>query len=339
MKARVGNAARLRKLFLVSTVRGGRYRFATRELRRCVFGALVLSLTAGCTTSTAAPAPTSTPKATAGALGGARRSSVVTYASAPKAVQTVLDHTGLEPVVETTGAKLAVGHHVVVAGDVDPSDLSAMAQVGDDAVDEVDQLTGLSVHGRVLILAPATEAEYLAWGGAGFTDAWGITRYLAWKGAQTWITLNLATGGLDAGTLKADQPLLVHVIDHEMFHALTLKPSGRGKAPLWLTEGFAALAGQQQATVWPRTPPTRVTLPTDTQVRTDTYGYFLAWQFVVFVERRVGQARAMRFYFAAVSPRRHSTLNALSNRYLKASLATLASRWKHAYRKHGPIGI
>lgn len=324
---------------LVSTVRDGGYGLATRALRRCALTALALSLTTGCTTSTVASVPTPAPTATVAAVGGAHRSSVVTYAKAPKTVQAVLDHTGLEPVVESTGAKLAMGRHVVVAGDVDPSDLSAMADVGDDAVDEVDNMTGHSGYGRVLILAPATEAEYEAWGGAGYTDAWGVTRVLAWRGAQTWITLNLAAGGLDAGTLKADQPLLVHVIDHEMFHALTLKPGGQGQAPLWLTEGFAEVAGQMQATVWPRTPPRRATLPTDTQVHKDTYGYFLAWQFVAFVEGRVGPARAMRFYFAAVSPQRDSTLNALSRRYLGASLARLTSNWQHAYRKHGPIGM
>lgn len=324
---------------LVSDDRDGGCGLATRTLRRCALTTVALSLTTGCTTSTAAPASITAPTATAGAMAGAHRSSVVTYADAPKAVQAVLDHTGLEPVVEGTGAKLAVGRHVLVAGDVDSADLAALAHVGDGAVDEVDKLTGQRLQGRVLILAPATEPEYQTWGGSGYTDAWGVTRVVARRGAQTWITLNLAAGGLDAATLKADQPLLVHVIDHEMFHALTLKPGGQGQAPLWLTEGFAEVAGQQQAVVWPRTPPRRATVPTNAQVHTDTYGYFLAWQFVAFVERRVGQARAMRFYVAAVSPERHSTLNALSKRYLGASLARLTSDWKHAYRKHGPIGM
>lgn len=262
----------------------------------------------------------------------------MSYARAPKAARAVLDRTGLESVVESTRAKLAVGRHVVVVGDVGSPDLYQMALIGDLAVDEVDRIDGRHFGGRVLILAPATQDEYRAWGGAGYTDAWGITKVPPQKDGSTWITLDLSKPGLTAATMEDDHTLLKEVIAHEMFHALTLKPGGRARAPLWLIEGFAEVAGERMSRLAARTPPRRATLPTDTQIEQDPYGYYMAGQIAAYIEQRSGR-RAMRFYFAAVSPHRRGTLNEISERYLDISVQDLVRLWKRAYRRHGPISM
>lgn len=300
-------------------------------LTRCALAALALVVTAGCTTKAAIVPSTATPTPVV-ATSGADRPSVMSYADAPRAVRTLLDHTGVEPIVVSAGAKLAVARHVVVAGDVDPFDLSQMAVEGDIAVDAVDRIDGRSFRGRVLILAPATESDYRAWAGRGHSDDWGITPRTPWHGGSTWIILHLSASGLSAATLDADPHLLRDVITHEMFHALTLTHGSR--APLWLTEGFAEVAGQK---LGPPHLPKRVALPTDAQVDGHPLGYFLAWQFAAFLNHRVGHARAMRFYLAAVAPHRQAAINALSKRDLGASLPSLVRSWKKAYRAHGVI--
>jgi hypothetical protein len=260
----------------------------------------------------------------------------VAYRSAPKSVRTLLDGSGLEPEVEAAGAKLAVGDHVLVAGDAPDSVLTEIAVVGDRAVAEVDRLDGRTVNGRVLILAPATRSEYETWTAGDNFDDWGVTGFAAWKGGHSWITLALAQPGLYADTLMDDRQLLEHVIAHEMFHALTT-PSGRGRAPLWLTEGFAEMAGQKMSKIADGSPPRRASLPTADQFQPNTPAYFLAWQFALYLVNHQGREPAMRFYFAAVSKHRHSTLHALSKRYLKAPLPALVRRWEHDYATHGPI--
>jgi len=302
------------------------------RLIRCALAALALSLTAGCTTSRAV-VPSTTPgtaPSTAGA--GVDRASVVSYAAAPPKVRALVDHTGLEPVVESTGARLALGRHVVVAGDVDATDLHQIALLGDLAVDAVDRMDRRSFAGKLLILAPATESDFRAWDGTGYADAWGVTKVMPWHGGPTWVTLHLSAPGISAATLDDDRLLLRRVITHEVFHALTLSPTSR--APKWLTEGFAELAGP---TLGPHVVPEHASLPSDAQVHHDPLGYFWAWQFASFLTQHAGRARSMRFYLAAVAPHWHATMNALSRRYLGASLSSLVHSWQHAYRAQGPI--
>jgi hypothetical protein len=304
-------------------------------LTRCALATVAVLMAAGCTTE-AAVAPTTTPPTPVVASDGADHPQVMRYADAPGAVRALLDHTGLEPVVESTGAKLAVGEHVVVAGDIDSTDLQQLALGGDVTVDAVDRIDGHGFGGRVLILAPATESDYRAWGGAKYPHLPGFTRVTPLHGGSTWITLNLAQRGPAGLSLQDDRGLLRHTIAHELFHALTLEPGF--KAPLWLLEGFAEVAGSQFAALGPRHLPRTVSLPKDTQVnRRPALGYYLAWQFAAFLNHHVGQARAMRFYLAAVAPHRHGTMNALSRRYLGTPLPGLVRSWEKAYRAHGPL--
>lgn len=319
------------------TSSGGRTDAVGPVLRSSVF-VLMLALTSGCTASPAAPTATGRASPGPGHASGVDRPPVLSYARAPKAVRAVLDHSGLEPVLEGDGALLAIGQHVVVAGDVDSHDLYEMALEGDLAVNEIDRLDGRTFNGRVLILAPATQSEYDSWGGAGHGDAWGITHTPGWKGGHNWIALDLAQRGILAATLKDDSNLLRHVVTHELFHALTLPGGSHADAPLWLVEGFAEVAAQQVRALGPATPPARITLPTNRDFGSTSDSYFQAWQFAAYLVRHEGRARAMRFYFRAVASHDRTTLGALSRRCLGSSLAALERRWEHAYARRGPLG-
>lgn len=290
----------------------------------CFLAAFALVLVAGCSASKADQV---------------NGDPVLTYADAPRPVRTLLDKSGMEPELKAAGARLAVGQHVVVAGDVGETALSEMAHIGDTAVAEVDDLDGQTFHGHVLILAPQTQSDFASWGGAGYDDVYGLTRPPSWKGAPSVITLDLANAGLGAVTVEADGNLLRHVIAHEMFHALTL-PVGGGKAPLWLTEGFAEVAGERMRDIPHPEVTWKAAFPTDAHFDTDPQdAYFLAWQLAAYLQHHDGPARAMRFYFAALSPHRHASLNALSRRDLGAPLKALVRRWKHTYDANGPIGV
>lgn len=287
-----------------------------------------LALVAGCSTSRAAPPTAPRPS------DAADRPPVLAYAKAPARVRAVLEHSGLEPEVESAGSKLAIGRHVVVAGDVDDPLLYQMALIGDLAVDEVERLDGRTFDGQLLILAPATRSEYVAWGGDGYEDTLGVTRAPTWDGDHSVVTLDMAQRGFTQETLADDGDLLRHVIAHETFHALTLPVGGIRRAPLWLVEGFAEVAANDMRMVPYTRVPRRASLPTTKDFHSEPgAAYFLAWQFASFVVHREGRRRAMRFYFADVSRHHGSSMDRLSKEYLGAALPWLVRRWELVYAR------
>lgn len=222
---------------------------------------------------------------------------------------------------------------VIAVGDVPEDRVRVVAQLAKVGRDELLNLLGTLPSYDTLVLLPKSDTEFHDWSGTSpmLADVWGVTIPGANDRQLPFVVLDSSAPGVAQPTLIQDDQVLAHVIAHEMFHATTLE-SDIPVCPLWVTEGFAELAGQRALLLVPTAPPATPVVPTDEQLRGSRASdyYFLAWTIADHMARTYGDRAAIRFYRDQID-HPGTSLDVSCRSAFGVQFTTVAAAWRAAY--------
>lgn len=249
---------------------------------------------------------------------------------------------------ELPGAQVRRTARTLVVGSVDDAEMTRVSQRAERAVDVVAGVWTAPWPHRLVVLAPATEPDYR-----------GLLRSPGDAGAQVAAVTDGGTGA--DGLAHADRVVLDPtamaslqpdgrsvVVAHEALH-VAMRASVRGRVPLWVSEGYAEVAGYRAPVR--RLAPGRVvgalreqvtrtglpaTLPADADFATSADSlapaYNGAWVAMTLLLERLGPARLTTFASTAATTGPDAAVGEATARALRAEagtdLAAFTSQWR-----------
>ncbi|NHN55020.1 hypothetical protein G9U51_04365 [Calidifontibacter sp. DB0510] len=297
--------------------------------------------TATVTTSTAATSASATSTSAAGPASGipsaASPSGIPSATSGGASTSSALDPQQAAKAVEARDLQNDVSltdpdMHAIVRGDVVVLGTIGTARLANVATD-VDDLAGRvrdrtsSTTRPLLVLVPATEAEFTAWTGGESTDNEdGITFVQA--GVDPFVVLSPSViANTDTDTTAYRR----FVIAHELVHAYT-QPAQTLR--LWVGEGYAQMvAGELTESDYGADDiPMAAHLPKDAEFtaedpRTAADAYWLASDFFYYLASQWSLEECTAFYTAANS----SSVEAAFQKVFKRPLSAVTADWVKSY--------
>ncbi len=249
------------------------------------------------------------------------------------------------PWLALPGAVVERSPHAVVVGTVDADVLAEHAAAVERA--RADLATTWTVPDRVLVLAPATQAEADRVLGRTSPEAAVAATTEGPVGAE-----GTATGDrviLDPGAFARLTPAGRQVVlAHELTH-VAVRSTVPGRAEPWVTEGYADHVGYRYAGL----PVSRLTAPLAAAVRAGSaptrlpgreevdpangdieVAYLASWQAVELIAARNGEAALRRFVVAASSTGSDAEVRAATDRALRDVLGTTRENLTGEWREH-----
>lgn len=228
---------------------------------------------------------------------------------------------------------------VTVVGDVDERQMADINGYASQAVHDVDSLMGTRFSGKVLVLAPRSEAEFKRiYGSSNIADVQADTvitpkkkPYIVFNAGRS---IEVVSGPSATSSMPQVNSTDVSrkVLTHEVFHALTLTYAARQKLPLWLTEGYAEWAGQRFSGLHMHPKADQAALPSNADLTGDNAvdAYQVATSFIRYIVKTRGQKKAIAFYRKAVA-HPSTSVSALAKRELGRSMPALVAGWQQDY--------
>ncbi|GAB3589236.1 hypothetical protein [Calidifontibacter terrae] len=288
---------------------------------------LVLALS-GCAPTVTVTSATSGASRTS-VTGAARPAAAATESSSSAAWKQDFSDAGLDDIVNSAGSGFTVvaDSHFVVAGDVDSAHLREVLKVAAQRDASIQAFCGSRPKGRQVILVSKDVSQFAAWTLSDVPDVEGSdgvtvpsTRF-----ERTYVVLAPDLWGSDVETDYRD-----YVVIHELMHAYT---DPRPDVTTWVVEGFAELGAMDLTDQdWRSEPPSSAHLPADKEFDSSdpdkvADAYFLASDFLQFLEMKYTRAEVRTFYRSALT-------TGIDDAFKKAfgvSLSGEVANWKADY--------